>query len=283
MIFLKNITFPSDDAESDFIWGVPETVFASFYPFRTLAANGLTRLDFEPVTILYGNNGSGKSTTLNVIAEKIGAARDAVFNRTNFFADYVNMCEAEIFADSAETRIITSDDVFDYMLNIRNLNEGIDGRREEIFEEYLGAKYAKMQMKSMDDYERLKTIVAARSKTKSKYTRDEMPGNVREFSNGESAYKFFTEKIGDNGLYILDEPENSLSPARQAELGQFIEDAARFFGCQIILSTHSPFLLAIRGAKIYDLDNRAAVKKWTELENIRLFRDFFEARRGEFL
>ncbi len=54
------------------------------------------------------------------------------------------------------SRIITSDDVFDYMLNIRSLNEGIDLKREVIFEEYLDAKYANFQLKSITDYEQLK-------------------------------------------------------------------------------------------------------------------------------
>ena len=63
---------------------------------------------------------------------------------------------------------------------------------------------------------------------------------------------------------------------RQIELKSFIEDSIRFFGCQFIISTHSPFLLSMRGAKIYDLDeNPVAVKQWTELENIRIYREFF--------
>ncbi len=67
------------------------------------------------------------------------------------------MCEMQIKADIPKnSRIITSDDVFDYMLNIRNLNEGIDQKREEIFEEYLDAKYSDFQMRSMADYEQLK-------------------------------------------------------------------------------------------------------------------------------
>jgi len=41
------------------------------------------------------------------------------------------------------------------------------------------------------------------------------------------------------------------------ELMKFIEDAARFWNCQFIISTHSPFLLALRGAKIYDLDENS--------------------------
>ena len=57
----------------------------------------------------------------------------------------------------------------------------------------------------------------------------------------------------------------------------------RFYRCQIVFSTHSPFLLALRGAKIYDLDTVPAVEKpWTELENVRLYRDFFEVHREDF-
>lgn len=103
-------------------------------------------------------------------------------------------------------------------------------------------------------------------------------------SNGESAFGYFTEKIGENGLYILDEPENSLSPKRQLELLKFIEDSARFFGCQFIISTHSPFLLSMHGAKIYDLDERpVSVKRWTELENVRTYYEFFKRNEERFI
>jgi len=84
-------------------------------------------------------------------------------------------------------------------------------------------------------------------------------------------------------LKILDEPENSLSPKRQMELMKFIEDSARYLGCQFIISTHSPFLLAMGGAKIYDLDeNPVDVKKWTELENVRTYYEFFKRYENEF-
>ncbi|MDF2512679.1 MAG: ATP-binding cassette protein, partial [Herbinix sp.] len=107
--------------------------------------------------------------------------------------------------------------------------------------------------------------------------------NVREYSNGESAFIYFSEKIGENGLYLLDEPENSLSPKRQIELMNFIEESARFFGCQFIISTHSPFLLAMRGARVYNLDkNPVTIERWTELENVRTYYDFFKNRESEF-
>jgi len=138
-------------------------------------------------------------------------------------------------------------------------------------------------VKSIADYEQLKKINAARSKTQSRFVRNQLIDNVREYSNGESAFLYFTEKIEENGLYLLDEPENSLSPERQMELAKFIEDSARFFGCQFIISTHSPFLLAIHGAKIYDLDeNPVDVKRWTDLKNMRIYYEFFKKHEKEF-
>lgn len=284
MIYLNAFTFPNEDMEFDFFMSVKRTCYDSYYPFKVLAAQSLIKIDFEPVTILYGGNGSGKSTALNVIAEKTGINRDSIFNKTNFYPDYVNLCMMQLRSDIPEnSRIITSDDVFDYMLNIRNLNEGIDQKREKIFEEYLDVKYSHFQMKSIADYEHLKKVNQSRSKTQSRYVRNALMGNVREYSNGESAFKYFTEKIGENGLYILDEPENSLSPKRQIELMKFIEDSARFFGCQFIIATHSPFFLAICGAKIYDLDEKPAkLKSWTELDNVRAYYDFFKGHFNDF-
>ena len=284
MVYLNVFTFPNEDMEFDFFMEVKRTCYDSFYPFKVLSRHGFERIDFEPITILYGGNGSGKSTALNVIAEKTGIIRDSIYNKSNFYADYVNRCEMQLEANIPQhSRMITSDDVSDYMLNIRNLNEGIDQKREELFDEYLEAKYSYFQMKSIADYEHLKKVNAARSKTQSRFVRNELMDNVREYSNGESAFLYFTEKIGENGLYLLDEPENSLSPKRQIELMGFIEDHARFFDCQFIISTHSPFLLAMRGAKIYDLDeNPVDVKKWTELENVRMYYEFFKRYEKEF-
>ena len=169
------------------------------------------------------------------------------------------------------------------MLNIRNFNEGIDLKREELFEEFLDAKYSRFQVKSIADYEQLKKINKARRITQSRFVREELIDNVREYSNGENAFRYFTENIEENGLYLLDEPENSLSPERQMELVSFIEDSARFFQCQFIISTHSPFILSIRGAKIYDLDeNPVDIKRWTELENVRIYYEFFKAHESEF-
>ena len=182
-----------------------------------------------------------------------------------------------------ESRIITSDDVFDFMLNLRSINDGINLKREQLFADYLEDKYSHFQMKSLEDYERLKKVNMAKRKTQSRYVRENLMDNVREHSNGESAFIYFSEKINENGLYLLDEPENSLSPERQQELLRFLQDSARIFGCQFMIATHSPFLLSKNGAKIYDMDEEPVdVKRWTELENVRAYYDFFKKHEHEF-
>lgn len=64
---------------------------------------------------------------------------------------------------------------------------------------------------------------------------------------------------------------------------RFLEDSVRFFDCQFIISTHSPFLLSMQGARIYDLDAEPVqTKPWTALENVRLYFDFFQEHAPEF-
>lgn len=282
--YIQCFRFPDEDMEWDFAMSIKRNCYDSFYPFQILTKHHFRQIDFEPITILYGGNGSGKSTALNVVAEKIEAQREALYNKSNFYGDYLALCEVEYgIHRPREIKIITSDDVFDYMLNIRQLNQGIDIKREELFQEYLDAKYSDFKFRSMADYDRLKQVNLSRRSTQSQFVRKSLMDNVREYSNGESAYRYFNEQIEEDGLYILDEPENSLSPQKQIELAKFIEDSTRFFGCQFVISTHSPFLLAITGAKIYDLDeNPVDVKSWTALENVKVYQEFFERHKEEF-
>lgn len=285
MLYLERFRLPSRAQEEQFFASIQRTCHTTFYPFQVFYQREPEPFAFAPITIFYGGNGSGKSTVLNVIAEAVGAARSAPYNRSEFYEEYVKRCSFTMKSGQVPggSRIITSDDVFDYLLEIRALNQGIDLRRGQLFEEYRDAKYSGCRFRSLEDHEELRRKVAARSKSQSQYVRSQLMDNVREGSNGESALRYFTEEIRENALYLLDEPENSLSAQRQLELKGFLEDSARFYGCQLILATHSPFLLAMEGARIYDLDHDPVqARPWTQLETVRTYFAFFQARRAQF-
>jgi len=287
MLYLERFSFPGEDEDFSIRHGdyrAKMTCYDSMYPFGVLSRCHLGEVEFSPITIFYGGNGSGKTTALNVIAEKLMLDRDTLFNRSEFFDDYLKYCHYDACAPiPSASRIITSDDVFDYMLNIRMINNGLETRREELFADYWRDRKTPSKVQSLDDYDNLRKINLARRKTPSQYIRSRMMDTVREQSNGESAGFYFISRIRDDALYLLDEPENSLSPARQQELVEYIENQARFFHCQFVIATHSPFLLALKDAKIYDLDSDpACVRRWTELPTVRAYYDFFMKHRTRF-
>ena len=283
-LYLNAFYFPGEEAESDFLFGLKTTYDQTVYPYGILPKAGLNEIIFRPVTILYGGNGSGKSTALNVIAEKLRLERNSAYNRSRFYQDYVDRCKA-VTEDTVPrgSRIITSDDVFDMMLDIRAVNEGIDRKREKLADEYYELKREKFQLRSLDDLDHLHRINQARSRTKSRFIENESGKSLRERSNGENALLFFQSKIEMDTLCLLDEPENSLSPENQLILADFLAESVRYCGNQLVISTHSPFLLALPGAKIINLDDRSrVVESWTQLKNPRVYYDFFKKHTREF-
>ena len=283
-MYLNAFYFPGEEAESDFMFGLKTTFDQSVYPYGVLPKASLNEIMFRPVTILYGGNGSGKSTALNVIAEKLRLERNSAYNRSRFFQDYTDRCKASLEeAIPKGSRIITSDDVFDMTLDIRSINEGIDRRREKLADEYYELKQEKFQLKSLEDLDHLHRINQARSKTKSRFIENESGKSLRERSNGESALMYFQSKIEMDTLCLLDEPENSLSPENQLILADFLAESVRYCGNQLVISTHSPFLLAFPGAKIINLDDHSrTVENWTQLKNPRVYYDFFKKHAREF-
>ena len=283
-MFLSAFYFPGEEAESAFLFGLKTTYDQSVYPYGVLPKAGLNEIIFRPVTILYGGNGSGKSTALNVIAEKLRLTRSSPYNRSRFFEDFVDGCKATLEeAVPRESRIITSDDVFDMMLDIRAINEGIDRNRETLTKDYYALKQERFKVRSLDDLEHLQRINQARRKTMSRFIEGESRQSIRERSNGESALMYFQSKIEMDTLCLLDEPENSLSPENQLILADFLAESVRYCGNQLVISTHSPFLLALPGAKIIDLDDRSRVaESWTKLKNPRVYFDFFKKHAREF-
>lgn len=133
MIYLKNLRLASDADEINFIENQKRNCYNGIYPFKIFPDKNLSSIDFEPITIFYGGNGSGKTTLLNIIAEKTGVIRHSAFSSSAFFKEYLSMCSIYKSTIPAASQILTSDDISDYLLNIRYLNNGIDVRRAELF------------------------------------------------------------------------------------------------------------------------------------------------------
>ena len=282
-LFLKKLQLVPEYQEIRFILGQKRTCYNGVYPFKIFPSKELSTLSFAPVTILYGGNGSGKTTLLNVLAEKLRLTRHSPFSGGAFFEDFVSMCKADFSVIPVHSQILTSDDVSDYLLNIRTLNDGIDAQRDKLLEEYADRKWKDLRFTSLEDYDQWKESYEAKTRTSSKFVKQRLARNVDMFSNGETAMKYYTERITENALYLIDEPENSLSAAFQQELAAFLADSARFFGCQLVIATHSPFLLSIPDALVYDLDScPVCTRRWTDLENVRVYYDFFKANAQSF-
>ena len=294
MIYLQSFQMPTKEDEENYFFDpsnmkVKRTAYTTKYPFGLFRYRELPEFYFNDITIFCGNNGSGKSSILNVIAEKLELERTTPFNRSDFFEDYVDLCDYQLDRTiPTESKIITSDGVFEKVLDIRRINDGIDSKRADLIEEYIAENSpnaAPNCLQGLDDYDRWKRVHDMRSKnrTQSRFLKENLMRNIQERSNGESALSYFVDSIQENALYLLDEPENSLSPQNQLQLKYFIEDSVRNFGCQFVISTHSPFLLSLRGAHIYDIDETPpAIKKWTELDCVRVYHDFFVEQNDTF-
>ena len=282
MIYLKHFQILNEQKEEFCLDS--RRIFNNHYPLGIFPPKKFEEIYFEPITIFYGGNGSGKTTLLNIIGNKLNASRKTTINKGVFFDKYVEYCKMDLnYEEPEEIKFISSDDVFDYLLDIRAINANVNRRKNTLTKEFLNNKYNSEDF-SIEEHEALKDQYDARHKTMSSYIRDRlMNNNIIEQSNGESALMFWEQDIKENGIYILDEPENSLSAENQLKLKQFIEDSARFYNCQFIISTHSPFLLNLNEALIYDLDEiPVRTKKWNELGNVKVYYNFFKENENEF-
>lgn len=207
------------------------------------------------------------------------------------------MTKSEILIDDREvmrsvmevSRIITSDDVFNHILKVRKKNDDIDFKRDVIREKRCAYRKnpslrpREIDLDSPESLQAYRDYSDMMANTLSDYVRSRNILNERNYSNGENGYRYFINAIRPGGLYLLDEPENSLSAGLQVELSQYIRGMARFYDCQFIISSHSPFLLSITSAKIYDMDaSPVSAVKWQNIPNIRIYYDFFKQHAEEF-
>lgn len=254
------------------------------YPYRVVYPMMLEHIGFAPITILYGNNGSGKSTLLNVMAQHLGLKKMTLGNDNEYFEGYVKKCSSCIDDEGLpeESSFIRSEDI---MVKI--------ARQRKLYAEIKNEVFSDKEIEKMSDYgisENLyeKALTDPESVNAADYALLSRLGdfqkarlkldNSEATSNGETALEYFKEHLFDESFYLLDEPENSMAPAFQQQLAQHIELLARL-DTQFVIATHSPFLLAIPNARIYDLDARPSMDRaWYELENMkayyRLFKQF---------
>lgn len=312
MLYLQSFKFPNEREEAKFLYPNdkyritgPPTDFrplshkGSRYPFGILDRNRIGCIGFDRITIFCGGNGSGKTTALNVIAEKLGLKRDSMFNSGRFFKEYLDLCkfDADLGTDRYvrkqlgkevalylpnDSRIIVSDDVFAHSMKQRRINDHIHGGRADAEKDYDNLIMSGANLRSLEDYERWKARSEA-LRNKSAFMQKQLESEVLEQSNGETAMVYFLQRIENPGLYLLDEPENSLSLENQIKLVEYIESSAHWFNCQFIIATHSPIFLSMKGARIYDFDeNPVKTKKWTDVENVQILYEFFKAHENEF-
>lgn len=252
----------------------------NIYPFNILKDKEPEVFIFENITVLYGNNGCGKSTILNIIAQRLNLkGKERNYTKVEgwwpYFEEFVLGCKYELSENEygrtissipLNSRYIKSEEILYEIRKIQHeavLQEAIKGnlireRGLEKTEEFLETEDGKKQ-----------------------FSRFEFM--LDKYSNGETTMQYLEDNIEPDKLYLLDEPEVSLSPQNQVKLAEEINKMARYLGVQFIIATHSPFMLGILDAKIYNLDTQDyKIQKWSELENVRYFYDFFKNRKKEF-
>lgn len=288
MIYLESFELPGKAVQSDTV----SDLHKRCYPYHVFD-DDLPVLEMGNITIFYGGNGSGKTTILNLISEKLGLPRSTPFNRTPFFEKFVNQCSLRRAGDDTgypdplplQSRFICSDDVFEHILRLREQNDARDLAADRAGRQWGREQFRRMKLDSNEQggFDAFLAHMDARRSTRGRFVRRHAQEAEREYSNGESAYYYFTQAIGEQGLYLLDEPENSLSPNLQLDLVDFLAASATC-GAQLIIATHSPLLLNIKGARIYDLDHYPIMQRpWYELENVQLLFHFFNQHRDLFL
>ena len=80
-----------------------------------------------------------------------------------------------------------------------------------------------------------------------------MPPDFLSHSHGEGFLRFFQERCQRQGIFIFDEPESALSPSRQIEFLKLLKRMEQSSICQVIMATHSPMLMAYPNATLLRL------------------------------
>ncbi len=260
MIHLKSVRLGTIDQHA-----------AGKFPFSVpvIAALAGCEIAFSSeVTLLVGENGSGKSTFLEALAiaaRSIAvASEDIEGDRT--LAAVRQLARKLKLSWSKRTRagfFMRSEDFFGFAKRMRALRESLEREMAEIGEEFADRSTLAQGLARMPFMRELHEM-------KQLYGED-LDAN----SHGESYFMVFKARFSPNGLYLLDEPEAPLSPMRQIGLMAMIKMMVEEQGAQFIISTHSPILMAYPSATIYTFDGGAIRQaQYQELEHVTVTRAF---------
>jgi predicted ATPase len=211
------------------------------YPFCIPTIKNLDKLDFKSsVTFFIGENGTGKSTLLEAIAYQIGF-NTAGGSRHNRFEPGMS--------ESALGKYIR----LSWMPKVTN---GFFLRAETFYD--FASHIDELGPDSIAHY-------GGKS--------------LHQQSHGEAFLSLFNNRFGNNGIYLLDEPEAALSPLRQMALLKIIHDLESNGNAQFIIATHSPILMAYPGAQILNFDGEKIDSiKYENIEHYIITRDFLNDR-----
>lgn len=216
------------------------------YPFNIPSIKNGIQLNLRTnASFFVGENGSGKSTLLEAVAEKIGFSLRGG-NRNHNLNSGVNFEGYETPLTKAVNLVWTP----------RKINEGFFMRAESFF--------------NFADY--IDEIAKEDSRIYNAYGGK----SLHHQSHGESFLSLFNNQF-EAGVYVLDEPEAALSPARILSFMTIIYQLERSGRAQFLIATHSPILLCYPGATIFSFDNNGIEKlKYADTEHYTLTKSFLE-------
>jgi len=107
------------------------------------------------------------------------------------------------------------------------------------------------------------------------------PPDYLSYSHGEGFLRFFEERCQKQGIYIFDEPESALSPSRQIEFLKLMRRMDNSRNCQIIMATHSPMLMAYPNARLLRLSKYGLETVSVEqTDHFKVMREFWDDPAG---
>lgn len=95
------------------------------------------------------------------------------------------------------------------------------------------------------------------------------------WSHGEGFVRFFEERMSRQGIYFMDEPESALSPKRQLELLRILNRIQEQANSQVIIATHSPILMALPKTRVLEVTRHGIREiDYRDTQHFKLYQSF---------